>query len=195
MSVVSRAAYSRLALLLLCLPLAGFGPFGDKKSVEQERQEILDMRDQVLERLYQQAPGARTRIERAAGYAVFSSIGVNVLLLSTAHGEGVAHDNATGEDLFMKMLSAGAGIGAGVKDYRLVFVFATKDAMDRFVMQGWQAGGQADAAAKTGDTGDEINYAIDVAPDIKLYQLTENGLALQATIQGTKYYLDDDLNG
>lgn len=28
-----------------------------------------------------------------------------------------------------------------------------------------------------------------------LYQLTENGLALQATIQGTKYFKNDDLNG
>ncbi len=33
-----------------------------------------------------------------------------------------------------------------------------------------------------------------VAPGIKLYQITENGLALQATIQGTKYWKDAELN-
>jgi len=29
---------------------------------------------------------------------------------------------------------------------------------------------------------------------VALYQLTETGLALQATIQGTKYFKDDELN-
>jgi hypothetical protein len=31
-------------------------------------------------------------------------------------------------------------------------------------------------------------------PGVNLYQLTENGLALQAIIQGTKYFKNDDLN-
>ena len=51
-----------------------------------------------------------------------------------------------------------------------------------------------DAAAKTGKQGGALAGAIDVAPGIKLYQITENGLALQATIQGTKYWKADDLN-
>ena len=29
---------------------------------------------------------------------------------------------------------------------------------------------------------------------VELYQLTKNGLALQATLQGTKYWKDRDLN-
>jgi hypothetical protein len=33
-----------------------------------------------------------------------------------------------------------------------------------------------------------------VAPGIKLYQLTQTGLALQATIQGTKFWKDDELS-
>jgi hypothetical protein len=36
--------------------------------------------------------------------------------------------------------------------------------------------------------------AISVAPGVWVYQLTETGLALQATLQGTKYYKNDDLN-
>jgi len=36
--------------------------------------------------------------------------------------------------------------------------------------------------------------AIDMSPGIKLYQLTENGLAVQATIQETKSWKDDELN-
>ena len=44
------------------------------------------------------------------------------------------------------------------------------------------------------DEGDAGSMAIDVAPGVKLYQITEAGLALQVTIQGTKYYKDEDLN-
>ena len=47
---------------------------------------------------------------------------------------------------------------------------------------------------KAEDKGGAFSGAIDIAPGIKLYQITENGLALQATIQGTKYWKDDDLS-
>ena len=40
----------------------------------------------------------------------------------------------------------------------------------------------------------ELSEALDVMPDVKVYQLTETGLALQATLQGTKYWRDGDLN-
>jgi hypothetical protein len=36
--------------------------------------------------------------------------------------------------------------------------------------------------------------AVEVAPGIWVYQITKNGLALQLTLQGTKYSKDDDLN-
>lgn len=94
----------------------------------------------------------------------------------------------------MKMFSAGGGLGLGVKDYRLVFVFDNKKVMTQFVEEGWQAAAQADAAAKYDEDGDAASLAIDVAPGVYLYQITDSGLALQATIQGTKYWKDDDLN-
>lgn len=33
-----------------------------------------------------------------------------------------------------------------------------------------------------------------VLDKISIYQLTESGLALQATVKGTKYWLDEELN-
>ena len=73
-------------------------------------------------------------------------------------------------------------------------MFTTKSAFENFVEHGWQAGAQADAAAKANEKGGAADLAIDVAPGVQLYQLTENGLALQATVQGTKYWKNDDLN-
>ena len=94
----------------------------------------------------------------------------------------------------MNMLSAGAGVGLGVKDFRLVFAFETEQALTKFVEEGWTAGAQTDAAAKHGEEGDAASIAFDISPGVKLFQLTESGLALQATIQGTKYWKDEDLN-
>jgi hypothetical protein len=55
-------------------------------------------------------------------------------------------------------------------------------------------GGQTSAAAKLGDEGGAFAGAMSVSPGIWLYQLTDDGLALELTGKGTKYYKDDDLN-
>ena len=172
--------------------LTGFGPVF-KKDPDKQRAKIDRTAGEVLADLFREAPDAKDDLESAAGYAVFSSLGVNVMVLSTASGKGVTV-NRDGERTYMKMYSAGVGVGMGVKDFRLVFVFETEAAMTQFIDEGWTAGVQADAAATHEDEGDAASLAFDVSPGVRLYQLTETGLALQATIQGTKYLKDDDLN-
>ena len=181
-----------VALLAFCFLTGFFGPDGDNP--DEQRKTIQTMKQDTLKDLYTYHPAAEKSVANAAGYAVFSNIGINLLLLSTANGYGVAHNNETGKYTYMKMWSGGVGIGAGVKDFRGIFVFTTKDAFETFVESGWQAGAQADAAAKAEEKGGAADSSIDVAPGVELYQLTESGLALQATIQGTKYWKDDDLN-
>jgi lipid-binding SYLF domain-containing protein len=41
----------------------------------------------------------------------------------------------------MKMISAGAGLGIGVKNYRVIFVFETPSALSKFVDSGWDTSG------------------------------------------------------
>jgi lipid-binding SYLF domain-containing protein len=167
-------------------------PKGD--TADEKRQAVAQMRSETLAELYEVHPYAQGQIAEAAGYGVFSSIGVNLFLLSTASGWGVVHDNGAGDNTYMKMYSAGIGPGLGVKDFRAVFVFTTEEALRSFVEDGWDASAQADAAAKSDDKGDAWAGAVDVAPGIRMYQLTEHGLALQATIQGTKFWKDDELS-
>ena len=190
------AIFTVVALALLFLaPLASGGIFGgEDKSKEEERAEGRKMRDEVLADLYKEKPELRSRIKRAAGYGVFKNLGVNVLLLSTARGHGLVVDNATRKETFMKMGSVGAGVGLGVKDFRAVFIFYDKQVLKTFIEEGWDFGGQADAAAEADDTGGSAGAAGSVAKGMEIYQFTETGVALQATIQGTKYWKDDDLN-
>ena len=187
---------ARLAGVLAVAILASLGATGAgaAENVAEQRAEVQKMRSTTLERLYKVHPAARAEVQKAAGYAVFSNVGINLILLSAAGGSGVAHDNRSGQDTYMRMVSGGFGIGLGVKDFRGVFVISTPDKLHQFVNSGWEASAQADAAAKAGSKGGAAAGAITVAPGVTLYQLTENGLALQATIQGTKYFKNDDLN-
>ncbi len=50
------------------------------------------------------------------------------------------------------------------------------------------------AVAKAADKGDAFAGAMSVKPGVWLYQLTDDGLALELTAKGTKYYKDDELN-
>ncbi|WND01606.1 YSC84-related protein [Temperatibacter marinus] len=161
---------------------------------EKKRTKIMHMHDDVLVRLYREKRDAKTYVEDAYGYAVFSNLGVNLLLISAGGGKGVAIDNETGQKTFMKMGTAGVGLGVGVKDFRAVFAFHTREAFDAFVNKGWDFSGQADASARSGDKGGEISGAIDIGNSVTVYHMTEAGLSLQATLQGTKYWKDKKLN-
>lgn len=183
-----------LPALILATILWSLSTAAGAASVAEQRSAILKMRSETLAQLYKVNPGARTAVQKAAGYAVFSNVGINLIFLSAGGGSGVAHDNRSGNDTYMKMISGGVGLGLGVKDFRGVFVFSGTEQLKHFVNSGWEASAQADAAAKAGEKGGALAGAITVAPGVHLYQLTEHGLALQATIQGTKYYKSDDLN-
>ncbi|HEY5681134.1 MAG TPA: YSC84-related protein [Pseudomonadales bacterium] len=184
--------------IVLTLPSEANSAFGKKKSPEERRENITEMREDVLNRLYDERASAKAQVQDSVGYAVFSNTGVNLFLLSTANGAGVAHDNGAGKDIFMNMFSAGGGIGLGVKKFSAVFIFHTRDAFDQFVEEGWNFTGQADAAATTDAEEDEqvgaAGGTVGINDGVTVYQMTEKGLALQATLQGTKYWKNEDLN-
>lgn len=186
---MKRALGIAMAVALLATSFMCFA-----ESKEDKQAKIRKAVDQTLQDLYKLQPAARGAIQSAAGYAAFKNFGTNVLVVSTASGSGIAVDNKTKQETFMKMVSAGAGLGMGVKDFRVIFVFGTEKAFNNFLNSGWSGSGQADAAAKAGKSGGAYSGAAEVAPDVWVYQITKNGLALQLTLQGTKYYKDNDLN-
>lgn len=184
----------RLGLFaILALFFASAPSLWARDSLEDKRVKTRSMRDAVLAELYKQKPALKNRIKKAAGYAVFSNVGVNLVLASFAGGTGVVVDKQ-GNETFMKMGSAGIGIGLGLKDFRGVFIFHDQRKLKQFIDKGWDFSGQADAAAKSDDKGAQLAVAGNVVDGVELYQLTKNGLALQATLQGTKYWKDRDLN-
>jgi lipid-binding SYLF domain-containing protein len=181
-----------LTLLALSLLLTGCSP-GSKLSNDEKIQAINTMADETLQRLYTEKPTTKDEVENAAGYAAFSNFNVNVLFAGGGGGYGVVVDNDSGDKTYMKMASGSLGFGVGAKDFRQVMIFNTKETMDIFLDSGWTFGGHADAAAKAGDKGGAVGGE-GAMGQVKVYALTESGLALQAMGSGTKYYKDKELN-
>jgi len=188
----------------ICLfALTGFlGAKGD--SPQEKRANIQDMTKHTLADLYKEKPTVKTRLERAADYAVFSNLNVKILMLGSGQGYGMAVDNATKKVIYMKMVELGGGVGLGVSDFRAVMIFHDKDAFKKFVETGIEFSGKASAEAQAGDTGMAARQEAKLAtagPDdvqlvqgVEVYQLTKNGVMGQAMVYGTKYYQDSELN-
>ena len=169
--------------------------FKKEGTPDEQRADIRKVRDQALAELYKVQPSAKGHVEKAAGYAVFSNFGVKILVAGGGNGRGVVVDNKTKKETFMRMAEVQAGLGFGVKNFRLVWVFDKKADLDRFINSGWELGAQTTASAKVAGQGaSACAGAVSVMPGVWLYQLTDDGLALELTAKGTKYYRDDALN-
>jgi len=190
---MKKTIFCFLLTIVLLLPFSGCGP-SSKLSVTERQQIVGSMESETLARLYREQPATRDKIKNAAGYGVFSNANVNLILASAGGGYGVVVDNATGNRTYMKMALGGVGLGLGVKDYRQVLIFKSRVTLNKFVESGWEFGGHADAAAKAGESGAELSGEGAIGADIEAYSMTKSGLALQATVTGTKYWKDDDLN-
>lgn len=175
----------------LLLPAMSFAASKDKA---KEQAEVRQAAQAALDALYQVQPSARKAVESAAGYAAFSNFGMKILVAGSGTGKGIAVNNKTRAVTYMKMAELQAGVGFGVKKFKLVWVFENPQALNTFVNSGWQLGAQATASAKAGGKGASYQGAVAVSPGVWLYQLTGDSLALELTAKGTRYYKDDDLN-
>jgi lipid-binding SYLF domain-containing protein len=170
------------------------GP-GYAQSVQEQRDDVRATARDTLDRLYQAQPSARQAVARAAGYGVFSNLGMKILFAGGGKGSGLVVNNRTKQETFMKMIEVQAGLGLGVDKYRLVWVFEHAADLDQFVNSGWELGAQATVTAQAAGHGDQVFAgAMSVTPGVWLYQLSDEGLALDLTAKGTKYFRDDDLN-
>jgi lipid-binding SYLF domain-containing protein len=189
--LMGRFTYAAV-LAVMVLMLAAVPAWGASKAEKQK--EVQKVSRETLARLYKAQPSAKKAVEGAAGYAVFSNFGMKIFVAGGGSGSGMAVDNKTKKATYMKMVEVQAGLGMGVKKFRVVFVFDTQKALNDFVNSGWEFGGQTTAAAKAGDQGAALTGAVSVAPGVWMYQLTDTGLAAEITGKGTKYYKDSDLN-
>ena len=168
-----------------------------QEKIEKQRKAFDENRSEALKEMYKAYPESKAHMSKSYAYAAFANTGINLFVLASGNGGGKAHSNATGEEVYVKMMSYGAGVGIGFKKYYAVFLFADKAAYDNFLESGWSADGQADATADSGKDGEggSVAAGMTVARGVTLYQIADKGIAVQATVQGTKFIVADELNG
>ena len=152
------------------------------------------MRDQAIRDLTYREPKAQRELALSAGYAVFSDFGTQFLVVSSGSGYGVAVDNDTHRRTYMKTAGLGAGLGIGVREYRVVMIFKTKWALANFLANGWDFGGAGSASARFNDSGTSNAAAASMSTDVTVYQFTETGVMLGASLSGARFWVDDELN-
>jgi lipid-binding SYLF domain-containing protein len=76
-------------------------------------------------------PGIDDFIRRAAGYAVFPSVGKGGFIVGGAHGKGLVYEQGrvTGQ---AELNQASVGFLAGGQTFRELIVFATPEALEKF---------------------------------------------------------------
>lgn len=175
-------------------PATAKGDDASDASNEQNRQKILAMKDLTLADLYKKKPEAKEVIEKAKGYAVFDATGVFVVLYVGIAGRGVLIDNSNNEATYMTMARAGTGPGIGYHKFRSIIVFKNKTLLDTFKTVGGDIGASGHLVVKGfgkgGGTGGEMSFD----PMLSVYQITDHGLAAEASWGATVFAPDPFLN-
>ncbi|GAB1308131.1 hypothetical protein KH5_08140 [Urechidicola sp. KH5] len=61
---------------------------------------------------------------------------MNLFVLASRNGGGVAHNNTTGQELYLKIISYRVGAGIALKKCHAVFIFEDKEAYHYFLKVG-----------------------------------------------------------
>jgi len=165
-------------------------PMTKKEAKLRAKRDVIDATAaEALQKLLDKSPSAEELYKRAYGYAVFDNLKI-AFGISGGGGNGVAVKKETGEKTYMKMGTAGVGLGLGGQKYQVIFFFADQATFDRFVNKGWEA----DATAQAVAGGSGANAKTDFRNGMAVYQMTEGGLMAHVDIAGTKYWKNEKLN-
>jgi len=193
MKKITAALFLSLTFLAGCQSTGKDGKPLTPIELSQKREATIKMAKAGLDALLKQNSAVKKEIDGAAGYAVFSTTNINVVLIVVARGEGVLYDKRRNEPIFMEALKTGEGLGAGYQDQYQVVIFKTPKAIDQFLLtsiDGQRGGMDIDANFSAGSGGVIRSFN----PDITFYTVGLSGYDLQANYGGTLYLVDQQLN-
>lgn len=188
---VAVALLTGLALLVPAMSLVADDGNEDWKSLktESKRLKINEMSAAALDQVMNSNWKAGELFESAYGWAAFDNLKI-AFLISGGGGNGVAINKGTGEKIYMKMGTAGIGLGLGGQSYQVVFFFQDEKTFFNFVEKGWKADASAQAAAGK----DGANATTGFVNGVAVWQITDKGLMASADVTGTKYWKNKKLN-
>lgn len=196
MRTLEKNLFLLLPMLLFCTQCASVRPQGS--TAEEQRSFIDKETAAVVAKLAKQEPSSSGKIARSEGYAVFRyASGKLPLILTgigTGSGYGVAVDTKDGTRTYMKVRKLNWGLGMGVKDNSVVFVFSDRAVFDKFRNGKWDGGAAAEATVKADERGADIGGVATMKKGFVAYTLTDAGLSYGVTYQTRRFSPVSSLN-
>jgi lipid-binding SYLF domain-containing protein len=124
----------------------------------------------------------RPVISKAAGYAVFPSIGKGAAGVGGAYGKGDVYQNGAVVG-YCDMTQVSIGVALGGQSYTEILVFENAAAVENFKTGNFRFDAQATAVALKSGAGANAKFANGVA----VFTMDEEGLMYEASIGGQKF--------
>jgi lipid-binding SYLF domain-containing protein len=141
--------------------------------------------DSSLSTLYQQVPGSRDLIGRAAGVLVFPNVMEAGFIFGASRGHGALR--VGGNTVSYHATTSGSfGLQAGAQSTAVFLLFMTQDALRNFQnSRGWTVGADASVTLLTVGATAQMTTATAQQPVIG-YVLSNRGLMAGVTMDGTR---------
>jgi lipid-binding SYLF domain-containing protein len=121
-------------------------------------------------------------LDKAAGYAVFPTVGKGAVGVGGAYGKGVLYENGVVVG-YCDLSQASIGLALGGQAYSEIIAFETHPAVTTFKSGNFAFSAQATAVALKSGAGANAKYANGVA----VFTMGESGLMYEASIGGQKF--------
>lgn len=168
------------ALAAAALLLSQPAPAGSDAD-DGERAHVRKAAGQLLEAFYDARPRLRPEVKGAAGYAVFTTVGGNLVGSERGaggRGVGIAVDARDDREVFMSLREAArdAKDAKGLPEREILIIFDNRKAFDEFASKGWSAEGGAKPA------------------DARVYSFDRNAVQPDTSLAGVRFRRDEALN-
>jgi lipid-binding SYLF domain-containing protein len=138
--------------------------------------------DKAIKALQNADSGLANHFSRAAGYAVFPSVGKGGLFFGAEHGNGIVYENGkpVGEATLTE-INVGAQVG-GQTFYEVIF-FETAEALANFKESNFEMSAKVSAVIAAEGASVNARYR----EGVMVFTLPRSGLMAQATVGGQKF--------
>lgn len=159
---------------------------------QETRDELDTMASETLARLFAEQPGSAELFDQSAGYAVFDTRKMTLVGVAAGAGRGVAVSRNTQLPVYMSMGTAGVGFSFGLGGFetKVVILFENQPYFEEFITNGYDA--TAEAGTMLGD--DKANLGVRWTDGRAVFYLTDQGWKVSASVGGTRYWPDPNLN-
>ena len=149
----------------------------------QVRSDINQEASETIEALVEKDPLLKDAIDTSVGYFAVQVSAASAAIIGGGAGTGVLHDKENSTRTYMDVRRYDLGIGLGVRKFRILILFNTREALEDFRQGGWDSTVGAEAAAGTaGTTG--VTKPTRAEPfDVSIHFLSEKGVHATASMR------------